>query len=83
MTIWHTDSWCKFAATQLLDYSDKLSFNIALRQLAKVNPLTNYNSIHSLLNNLAQVHAKKAFILQAGDCAERFTESDFASKSTR
>ncbi|MDW6003521.1 3-deoxy-7-phosphoheptulonate synthase [Vibrio mangrovi] len=46
-------------------------------------PLVNFEDVDSLYSQLEKVWNREAIILQAGDCAERFTDSNYQSVSDK
>lgn len=73
-TSWSPLSWKNFPIQQMPNYADKAALEQAFRQLQSYPPLTTSWEIESLRKKLAQVGRGEAFILQGGDCAERFED---------
>ena len=71
---WTPDSWQQRPADQQPDWPDQGALDRALKQLATLPPLVFAGEARLLTNALAEVAAGKAFLLQAGDCAESFHE---------
>ena len=61
-------------AAQQPVYADALALNDTLDALATLPPLVSIESIQALRGRLAAVAAGHGFVLQAGDCAERFVD---------
>lgn len=73
-SLWTPTSWKSFPVKQMPDYADKEALEAAFGQLQKYPPLTTSWEIENLRRKLAQVSKGEAFILQGGDCAERFAD---------
>lgn len=71
---WSPLSWKSFPIQQMPNYADKVALEKAFRQLQSYPPLTTSWEIESLRSKLVQVGRGEAFILQGGDCAERFED---------
>lgn len=71
---WSPSSWRDREALQLPTYPDAAKLHEAEATLAKMPPLVFAGEARQLKEQLAQVCEGKAFILQAGDCAESFAE---------
>lgn len=71
---WSPLSWKDFPIEQMPNYTDKVALEKAFRQLQSYPPLTTSWEIESLRSKLTQVGRGEAFILQGGDCAERFED---------
>ena len=71
---WTPHSWTTADARQQPDYPDAAALTAATDTLATFPPLVFAGEARSLTNDLAQVAAGKAFLLQGGDCAESFAE---------
>ncbi len=78
---WSPTSWQNKPAEQMPEYKDKASFNRTLETLSNMPPLVFAGESRTLKNHLAEAAMGKAFVLQAGDCAESFAE--FHSKNIR
>ena len=66
--------WRDYPAVQQPDWPDAAELDRALKQLAALPPLVFAGEARNLQASLADVAAGKAFLLQAGDCAESFDE---------
>jgi 3-deoxy-7-phosphoheptulonate synthase len=78
---WHPASWRTRPAAQQPPWPDPVSYEEALAELAKQPPLVFAGEARRLTRALAEVAAGKAFLLQAGDCAESF--DDFSADGIR
>ncbi len=74
MSAWSLKSWRDFPAGQQPEWPDEAAYDRALKQLAGLPPLVFAGEARQLTTALAKVAAGEAFLLQAGDCAESFTE---------
>jgi 3-deoxy-7-phosphoheptulonate synthase len=81
MEPWSPSSWRSLPATQQPEWPDDHALELALKRLSALPPLVFAGEARSLRRSLANVAAGEAFLLQAGDCAESF--SDFAADSNR
>jgi 3-deoxy-7-phosphoheptulonate synthase len=70
---WSPDSWRTRPAAQQPDWPDDGSLDAVLRELRALPPLVFAGEARSLTESLAGVADGKAFLLQAGDCAESFS----------
>ena len=71
---WAKDSYKNFTAEQQPKYPDDKEYQDILSQLGSLPPLVFSGEIESLKNQIAEAGAGKRFILQGGDCAERFID---------
>jgi 3-deoxy-7-phosphoheptulonate synthase len=71
-TAWSPASWREFPAAQQPDWPDPEAVRAVVEELAGQPPLVFAGEARNLQDRLAQVSAGKAFLLQAGDCAESF-----------
>jgi 3-deoxy-7-phosphoheptulonate synthase len=71
---WSPSSWRERPAAQQPDWPDPHALDQALKTLSSLPPLVFAGEARSLQRALAQVAAGQAFVLQAGDCAESFSE---------
>jgi len=78
---WTPDSWRHRSAAQQPAWPDEARLERALKELATLPPLVFAGEARRLRGALAEVAAGQAFLLQAGDCAESF--SDFSADSIR
>ena len=71
---WTPASWRERPAAQQPEWPDEAALDRALKQLAVLPPLVFAGEARNLQADLADVAAGRAFLLQAGDCAESFEE---------
>src|SRR3984957_9681912 len=78
---WSAASWRKFTAAQQPEWPDAEALKKAEVQLSALPPLVFAGEARHLTSQLAEVANGRAFLLQAGDCAESF--ADFSADSIR
>ncbi len=78
---WTPDSWHARPAGQQPEWPDPAALDDAVKRLSGMPPLVFAGEARILTDRLAQVAAGKAFLLQAGDCAESF--DDFTADAIR
>ena len=78
---WTPTSWRDRPAGQQPDWPDESVLEGVLKQLAGLPPLVFAGEARQLTASLAEAAAGRAFLLQAGDCAESF--GDFSADSIR
>jgi len=71
---WSPESWRKKPARQMPNYPDKDGLAAVERTLRDYPPLVFAGEARRLRAQLAEVAEGRAFLLQAGDCAESFAE---------
>ncbi|MBW3591559.1 MAG: 3-deoxy-7-phosphoheptulonate synthase, partial [Actinobacteria bacterium] len=71
-TTWSPTSWRGREAAQQPDWQDPAQLEAALAELRGMLPLVFAGEARALKGSLAQAAEGKAFLLQAGDCAESF-----------
>lgn len=71
---WTPNSWRDFPILQQPTYKDASELRAVSDRLNEFPPLVFTDEVETLKQNLAEVAAGKAFILQGGDCAESFQE---------
>src|SRR6266550_4838160 len=69
---WTPGSWRERPAGQQPEWPDEAGLDAALKRIATLPPLVFAGEARSLTAALAQVADGRAFLLQAGDCAESF-----------
>jgi 3-deoxy-7-phosphoheptulonate synthase len=69
---WKPDSWRRWPALQQPNYPDPTALDRVLAELRVLPPLVTSWEIVQLRQQLAEAAAGTRFVLQAGDCAERF-----------
>lgn len=81
MDPWHAASWRRHPARQQPRWPDDEALKRVEAQLAALPPLVVAGEARQLTSALGEVAQGRAFLLQAGDCAESF--ADFAADSIR
>ncbi|MGZ4390477.1 MAG: 3-deoxy-7-phosphoheptulonate synthase, partial [Gaiellaceae bacterium] len=71
---WSPRSWRDLTALQQPQWPDGAAVDAAVERLKASPPLVFAGEARQLRETLAQVLEGKAFLLQAGDCVESFTE---------
>jgi 3-deoxy-7-phosphoheptulonate synthase len=71
-SLWTPDSWRQRPVLQQPEYPDPAALERVLGELRVLPPLVTSWEIVLLRQQLAEAAAGKRFVLQAGDCAERF-----------
>src|SRR5271155_358147 len=71
---WSPDSWRGLPIRQVPGYPDEAALARVEETLHRFPPLVFAGEARRLKDRLAAVAAGKAFLLQGGDCAERFAE---------
>ncbi len=74
-TAWTPHSWRDHTALQQPQWPDADAHEAVLEQLSSFPPLVFAGEARELTDRLADVAAGRAFLLQAGDCAESFDTS--------
>ena len=69
---WTPSSWRGRAAAQQPDWPDEGALDEVLKRLSTRPPLVFAGEVRRLTSTLADVAQGRAFLLQAGDCAESF-----------
>jgi 3-deoxy-7-phosphoheptulonate synthase len=69
---WAPSSWRERPAAQQPTWPDDVALDHALKHLGTLPPLVFAGEARALTEQLAQVAEGRAFLLQAGDCAESF-----------
>jgi 3-deoxy-7-phosphoheptulonate synthase len=78
---WTPSSWRSLPARHQPEWPDESQVESAREQLAALPPLVFAGEARALTAALAEVSAGRAFLLQAGDCAESF--KDFSAPAIR
>jgi 3-deoxy-7-phosphoheptulonate synthase len=78
---WSPGSWRSLPAAQQPEWPDPAEYEAAVARLAALPPLVFAGEADTLTESLALVSEGKAFLLQAGDCAESF--SAFSANAIR
>lgn len=71
---WSPVTWKDYPIKQLPEYPDQDALNEAFEELRSYPPLLTSWEILKLKERLASAAAGDAFVLQGGDCAEKFTD---------
>jgi 3-deoxy-7-phosphoheptulonate synthase len=71
---WSLDSWRSRSIEQSPEYPDQAKLSEVEQRLRRYPPLVFAGEARRLKADIAQVAEGKAFLLQAGDCAESFAE---------
>lgn len=71
---WSAHSWRELRARQQPTYPDDQALEQVLERLAVLPPLVTSWEVNALKKQLAEAAVGQRFLLQGGDCAERFTE---------
>lgn len=74
MKLWSKTSWQTYPSAQIPYYTDTASLNSVMKQLEKLPPLVTVLEINALKQQIAGAQQGECFVLQGGDCAERFIE---------
>ena len=74
MSQWNPTSWQKKETTQQPYYADSVALLKNVEKLSNLPPLVSSWEIETLKSQLADAANGKRFLLQAGDCAERFAD---------
>jgi 3-deoxy-7-phosphoheptulonate synthase len=80
-TPWDPRSWRDHPAAQQPDWPDEAALERVLKQMSTLPPLVFAGEARALTATLGDVSAGRAFLLQAGDCAESF--DSFGADSIR
>ncbi|MFZ1830855.1 MAG: 3-deoxy-7-phosphoheptulonate synthase class II [Candidatus Competibacteraceae bacterium] len=73
-TLWTPNGWREYPAAQMPDYDDAATLAEVEERLTRSLPLVFIGEIRTLRQQLAEVAAGRAFLLQGGDCAESFAD---------
>jgi 3-deoxy-7-phosphoheptulonate synthase len=76
MPDWTPTSWQSRPALHQPPYPDARALAAAVRDLSALPPLVTSWEIETLKRQIAEAAAGQRFLLQGGDCAERFDECD-------
>jgi 3-deoxy-7-phosphoheptulonate synthase len=72
--MWAPDSWREKPALQQPDYPDTAELDRVLAELSVLPPLVTSWEVLRLREQLAEAAEGRQFVLQGGDCAERFID---------
>jgi 3-deoxy-7-phosphoheptulonate synthase len=73
---WSPGSWRACEALQMAEYDDKAQYAKVMDKLSKVPPLVHALEVDKLQADLAAASRGEKFIIQGGDCAERFIDCE-------
>ncbi|WP_370930933.1 3-deoxy-7-phosphoheptulonate synthase [Bartonella sp. DGB1] len=71
-------SWRYKKSQQIPIYNNQKKLELVEETLKKYRPLVVVNEIEQLLEDITQVQRGQGYILQAGECAERFADNNYA-----
>jgi len=71
---WSLSSWRNYKIKQQPKYADEGALQAALAKVKSLPPLVHHTEIDALKQHIADAQAGKKFLLQGGDCAERFVD---------
>ena len=71
---WSRNSWKKYKIVQQPEYQDMDLFNNILKKIESYPPMVFPGEIQNLKKQIAEAGEGRRFILQGGDCAERFID---------
>ena len=74
MKNWKKNSWRKYPVKHIPEYPDKKELNKVLDKIGTFQPLVFAGETRHLKDQLADVVGAKAFLLQGGACAARWSE---------
>lgn len=80
---WSINSWRTKPVQQQPHYKDQNILDATLKTISSLPPLVLQAEIEELKGQLAQVAKGERFLLQAGDCAERFVDCNENSVANR
>lgn len=73
-TDWTIDSWRQKPARQQVEYDDEVELTQTLDRLRALPPIVTSWEVEKLKRQLAAVSRGERFLLQGGDCSEKFTD---------
>lgn len=73
---WAPGSWRSFECCQMAVYDDQEELKTVLTKLSKLPPLVHHAEVDRLIAELAAAGRGESFIVQGGDCAERFIDCE-------
>jgi len=71
---WSPSSWKDLPIKQQAHYPDQAEFEKAVDKIKTLPPIISHVEVDRLREQLAEVSCGKRFLLQGGDCAERFAD---------
>ncbi len=73
-SLWQPHSWQGYPAAQQPEWGSACSLNAVTEQLSRLPGLVGPREVESLKNLIADAGLGRRFLLQGGDCAERFQD---------
>eukprot|EP00435_Cladocopium_sp_Y103_P016887 s81_g4.t1 len=83
MTPWSPESWRSLPKHQMAEWEDKALASKVLAKLGKLPPLVQPKECDRLKKLLAEAGRGERFIVQGGDCAERFLDCEAGRLETQ
>ncbi len=71
---WSPDSWRSHRALQQPSYENPRRYQDVLRRIGRLPPLVFPGEVEALKSQLAEAGQGRRFVLQGGDCVERFAD---------
>lgn len=75
-TGWEPASWRALESAQMATYDDKAAYDSVINKLSKLPPLVQPGECKRLIALLAEAGRGERFVVQGGDCAERFIDCE-------
>ena len=72
--MWSPSSWRTLPIKQQPTYKDAAALEAALAEIRRLPPLVTPEEVDALRARLAEVARGERFLVQGGDCAERFMD---------
>ena len=76
MSDWSPCSWQAKVAAQQPAYPDDAALQATLTQLSRLPPLVTSWEVETLKSQIAEAQVGERFLLQGGDCSERFSDCE-------
>jgi len=73
---WTPGSWRGLECQQMATYDDQATYDSVMSKLSKLPPLVQPAEVNRLTELLAQAGRGEKFVVQGGDCAERFIDCE-------
>lgn len=73
---WAPGSWRSYECCQMAVYEDQQELKVVLDKLSKLPPLVQPAEVDGLVTEFARAARGESFIVQGGDCAERFMDCE-------
>lgn len=74
MSEWRIDSWRDFPAEQQAVYDDPQQLDATLKTISQMPPIVTSWEVEKLKQQLAECSRGERFLLQGGDCSEKFAD---------